>query len=170
MEIPDGGAAGEREPAVPEPVDVQGEAERLEAMLGLAGVEEVPSLAVPAAGTPFPAELARLVGDAGGRERLRLMLAEHPGLRRWLEGSVPGHDFLACLELGHGLEEPHPTAVEDAARTAGPRLAAFRRRWAAARRRDFDETQAYLASPAHTAASDQARAAMMDAFQQQRRA
>ncbi|MFD3681610.1 hypothetical protein [Streptomyces sp. NPDC058613] len=68
------------------------------------------------------------------------------------------------------MEAPHPTAVEEAARAAaGPRLAAFRRRWAAERRCDYDELQTYLASPAHTAASDQTLAAMMDAFDQQQR-
>ncbi|WP_055692882.1 hypothetical protein [Streptomyces prasinopilosus] len=165
-------AAGEGESGKdPAPsVDVEREAERVEAALGLAGHQELPSLALPAAGAQFPAGLARLAAGAQGRERLRLMFAEHPGLPLWLERRVQGQEIMAALELEHGMEAPHPTAVEEAARAASsPRLAVFRRRWAAERRRDYDELQAYLASPTHTAASDQTLAAMMDAFDQQRR-
>lgn len=96
------------------------------------------------------------------------MFAEHPGLPLWLERRAQGQEILAALELEHVLEAPHPTAVEEAARAASPRRAAFRRRWASERRRDYDELQTYLASPAHTAASDQTLAAMMDEFGQQR--
>lgn len=51
-------------------LDVEREAERVEAALGLAGHEELPSLALPAAGAEVPAGLARLTADARGRERL----------------------------------------------------------------------------------------------------
>lgn len=173
MEDPQAEAAdGENgeDPASSRPLDVEREAARLEAALGLAGHEELPSLALPAPVAEFPSELARLATVAQGRERLRLMFAEHPGLPLWLERQAQGQDVLATLELEHGMETPHPTAVEEAARAAAsPRISAFRRRWAAERRRDYDELQTYLASPAHTAASDQTLAAMMDAFNQQRR-
>jgi hypothetical protein len=48
--------------------------------------------------------------------------------------------------------------------SVGPEQAAFRRRWATERRRDYDELQTYLDSLAHIAAADQTRAAMMDVF------
>jgi hypothetical protein len=158
-----------RDPA-PAPFDAEREAARVEAELGLAGQEELPSIALPAPVGGFPAGLARLTADACGRERLRLMFAEHPGLPLWLETSTPGIEVLAALEMEHGAEEPHPTAAEEAARAAtSPALADFRRRWAAERRRSWTDMQAYFASPAHTAARDQTHAAMMDVFEQQLR-
>jgi hypothetical protein len=69
------------------------------------------------------------------------------------------------MELEHLLEAPDREVAEEAARVAASlQQAVFRRRWAAERRRTYDELQAYLASPAHIAASDQTHAAMMDAF------
>lgn len=146
------------------PAEVEHEAALVEAALGLAG-QGLPSLHLPSAQAEFPAGLARLAADARGRERLRLMLAEHPGLTLWLEGRSEGQQVLAAIEMEHAMEAPDPEVAEEAARAAaGPEQTAFRLRWAAERRRDYDEFQAYLASPAHTAASDQARAAMMEAF------
>ncbi|MFC8394511.1 hypothetical protein [Streptomyces sp. NPDC057238] len=90
------------------PLDVEREAERVEAALGLAGHEELPSLALPAAGAQVPAELARLAASTRGRERLRLMFAEHPGLPLWLENCAQGLEVLQVLMLEHGTEAPHP--------------------------------------------------------------
>ncbi|MFM9452540.1 hypothetical protein [Streptomyces europaeiscabiei] len=146
---------------------VEGEAEAVEAALGLAG-QTVPSLHLPPARAVFPAGLVRLAAVAPGRERLRLMFAEHPGLVLWLENRTDGQRVLAAVELEHAREAPDGRVAGEAVRrAAGPERAAFRCRWAEERRRDFDDLQTYLASPAHLAASDQARAAMLDAFRRQ---
>ncbi|MFE9687989.1 hypothetical protein [Streptomyces sp. NPDC006285] len=164
-------AAGDGEPAEDPSrhLDVEREVVLTETSLGLAGHDDWHSLTLPAAaGAQVPACLARLAADVRGRERLRLMFAEHPGLPLWLEHRAQDQELLTALELEHGTEAPHPTAVEDAARAAAsPRLAAFRRRWAAERRHDYDELQTYVASPTRTAASDQTLATLMDAFHQQ---
>lgn len=150
---------GEREEA-----GVESEAAVVEAALGLAGLE-APSVHLPPARAAFPAGLVRLAADARGRERLRLMFAEHPGLVLWLENRTDGQQVLAAVELEHAREAPDSRVAEEAVRcAAGPEQAAFRRRWAHGRRRDYDELQAYLASPAHIAASDQTRAVMMDVY------
>ncbi|WP_434598517.1 hypothetical protein [Streptomyces sp. A5-4] len=104
---------------------------------------------------------------ARGRERLRLMFAEHLGLTPWLEGCTQGREVLAAMELEYSMEAPDDEVAHEAVRAVNPRQAAFRRRWANERRRVYDGLQTYLASPAHLAASDQAHAAMMDAFRRQ---
>ncbi|ROP44245.1 hypothetical protein [Streptomyces sp. PanSC9] len=151
-----------------EPAGVEREAAGVEAALGLAG-QEPPSLHVPAVRAPFPKGLVRLAASAPGREQLRLMFAEHPGLVLWLENRMDGQHILAAVELEHAGEAPEASVAEEAAREAGPAQAAFRRRWASERRRDYDEMQAHFASPAHIAAKDQAHAAMMDAFHRRNR-
>ncbi|MGW5464840.1 hypothetical protein [Streptomyces sp. NPDC003996] len=147
---------------------VEREAARVEAALGLAG-QEPASLYLPPARAPFPKGLLRLAAGAQGRERLRLMFAEHPGLVLWLENRADGQQVLAAVELEHAGEAPDSQVAEEAACAGGPEQATFRRRWAAERRRDYDELQTYLASPAHLAASDQTHAAMMNAFRRQHR-
>jgi hypothetical protein len=149
------------------PMSVEREAAGVEAALGLAG-QEPASLHLPPARSAFPEGLVRLAASARGRERLRLMFAEHPGLVLWLENRTDGQRVLAAVELEHAQEAPDDQVAEEAVRGAvGPEQAAFRRRWADGRRRDYDELQVYLASPAHIAASDQAHAAMMDAYRRQ---
>ncbi|WP_432139965.1 hypothetical protein [Streptomyces sp. bgisy154] len=146
---------------------MEDEAAAVEAALGLAG-QDVPSLHLPPARVAFPAGLVRLAGFGAGRERLRLMFAEHPGLVLWLENRTDGQRVLAAVELEHAQEAPDARVAEEAVQAAaGPERAAFRRRWADTRRRDYDELQAYLASPAHIAAADQTRAVMMDVFRRQ---
>lgn len=153
---------GEREEA-----GVEVEAAAVEAELGLAG-QVPPSLHLPPARAPFPAELVRLAAVAPGRERLRLMFAEHPGLVLWLENRTDGQQVLAAVELEHAQEAPDARVAEEAVQGAADQeQAAFRRRWAEGRRRDYDELQAYLASPAHIAARDQTHAVMMDVFRRQ---
>ncbi|MER6038307.1 hypothetical protein ABT133_31095 [Streptomyces sp. NPDC001835] len=109
----------------------------------------------------------RLATQAQGRERLRLMFAEHPGLVLWLENREDGQQILAAVELEHAGEAPDAQVAEEAARATSPEQAAFRRRWATERRRVYDQMQTYLASPAHIAATDQAHAATIDAYRRQ---
>lgn len=141
----------------------------LQEAFGLLGVD--PRVLLRAGGGPTPAAgFARLAAGRRGRERLRLMFAEDPVLVLWLEGRAEGREVLAAVELEHAMGEPDAEVAEEAVRAAsGPQQAAFRRRWAAERRRDFEDEQAYLASPAHLAAVDRNRAAMMDAFRRRHR-
>jgi hypothetical protein len=110
-----------------------------------------------------------LTETAARRERLRLHMAEDPGLMLWLQSIPVGREVLNRMEVQYAMEEPDQAVAEEAIRTAPTAdIARSRQAWFQQRVAEHDQHTAYTTPPRRAARVEETRLAMLDALRQGR--